>query len=84
MNPGDTSRRDQNSRRPLLSYKVITFALVPLLVASLLACASVGFYFGAPVAGIVFLLFAALNAVRLVLLIRIGEKGWNARFRQGR
>lgn len=84
MNPGGTPRRDQNPRKPLVSYTVTTFGLFPIVVASLLACASAGFYFGSPVAGIVCLVFAALNAVRLVVLIRIGERGWNARVRQGR
>ena len=84
MNLGDAPREHQNLRKPLLSYRVTTFALLPIVVAGLLAAASAGFYFGSVVAGVVCLLIAALNAARLVFLIRIGKKGWDARVRQGR
>lgn len=84
MNGGDALREHQDSRRPLLPYRVAIFALLPLLVVGLLAAASAGFHFGSAVAGIVCLLFAALNVARLVVLIRLGKEGWETRARRGR
>jgi hypothetical protein len=53
-------------------------------LAAFVAATAVGFSFGSFVAGILCLVLAVLNAVRVVFLIRIGKKGWESRVRQGR
>jgi hypothetical protein len=77
---GDAAR---NPRKPLLSYGA-TLVLTSMGLAAFVAATAVGFSFGSFVAGILCLVLAVLNAVRVVFLIRIGKKGWESRVRQGR
>ena len=77
---GDGVRRP---RKPLLSYEV-TLVLMMIGLAAFVAATAVGFSFGSVATGILCLVLAVLNAVRVVFLIRIGKSGWESRVRQGR
>jgi hypothetical protein len=73
----------EGSRKPLLPYRA-TLVLTSMGLVAFLAATVVGFYYRSFATGILCLLLATLNAIRVVFLIRIGQKGWDSRVRQGK
>jgi hypothetical protein len=73
------SQVPRRRRTPLLLGYWYILPVTCLILAGLLAAVSFSFAVGAVAAGVVCTPLAGLNILRVVFLVRIGRKGWDAK-----